>query len=37
MGGKYTKDEMTRLAILRNPKADPKILNQLDEIKRNFA
>jgi hypothetical protein len=30
---KLTKDEITRLALLRNPKADPKILRELELIK----
>ncbi|KAL4496244.1 hypothetical protein ABPG72_012981 [Tetrahymena utriculariae] len=33
---KLTKAEATRLALLRNPKADPKILKKLQEIKVNY-
>ena len=34
---KISKSELTKLALLRNPRADPKVLKQLDEIKANFS
>jgi hypothetical protein len=31
-----SKAEMTKLALLRNPKADPKVLKDLKDIKKNY-
>jgi len=32
-----TKDEITRLALLRNPKASKKTMMELKQIKENFS
>lgn len=34
---KLTKDEITHLAYLRNPKADKKVLKNLEELKNNYG
>lgn len=31
-----SKEETTKLALLRNPKADPRVLKNLQEIKNNY-
>jgi len=34
--GKLTKDEMYKLASLKNPKVSPKVMNSLNTIKQKY-